>query len=101
MVTGCWRASTCANSQTRMLGPAMASVSGSCVRNRTLCMGQSLTKAPPLPLPNGEGNIAHQRVETEGPYECLVVLDETGRREAWFERQAEQRQDVVIGSLSR
>src|SRR6267378_2586778 len=83
MVTGCWRASTCANSQTRMLGPAMASVSGSCVRNRTLCMG-----------------LLYQCVETEGPYECLVVLDETGRREAWFERHAEQGQDVVIGSLS-
>src|SRR6266849_5310713 len=83
MVTGCWRASTWASSQTRMPGPAMASVSGSCVRKRTLCTG-----------------LLYQCVETEGPHECTVVLDETRRREAWFERHPEQGQDVVIGSLS-
>src|SRR5713226_6975500 len=79
MVTGCWRASTWASSQTRMLGPAMASVSGSCVRKRTFCTG-----------------LLYQCVETQGPHECLVVLDETGCRESRFQRHAEQRQDLRV-----
>ena len=82
IVTRCWRARTCASSQTLIPGPASEPVSGSCVSTRTLS-----TRALPDPF-----------VQFEGFQHSVVVIGETRGVEGGVDWSYEEVDDLSVAS---